>query len=53
MLADDDFWDYNNQVDLEAFSTKELYSKLADQSHQVVATIGGQKEQVSLWYMYI
>ena len=35
-------------MDLEAFSTKQLYSKLADQSHHVVATIGGQKEEVSL-----
>ena len=45
-IKNDDFWDYDGQVDLEAFSSKQLYTKLADQSHRVVSTIGGQKEQV-------
>ena len=51
VIKNDDFWDYDDQIDLEAFSTKQLYSKLADQSHHVVTTIGGQKEQVSLHYI--
>ena len=46
-MKKDDFWDYDDQMDLEAFSSGQLYSQLADQSHRVVASIGGQKEQVS------
>lgn len=43
---DDEFWDYDRQVDLEAFSTKQLFSELSDQSQRVVSTIGSQTEQV-------
>ncbi len=46
VTRDDEFWDYDDQIDLEAFSSQQLYSQLTNQSHRVVATIGGQKEQV-------
>ena len=44
--VDDDFWDYDRQVDLEAFSTKQLFSDLSNQSQHVISTIDSQKEQV-------
>ena len=47
MTKNDDFWDYDNQVDLEAFSTHQLFDELSAQSHRVMASIGGQSEQVS------
>ena len=46
MTHSDEFWDYDHQADLEAFSSRQLYQELADQSHRVVAAIGNQKEQV-------
>lgn len=46
----DDFWDYDKQVDLEAFSSKQLFSELSDQSQRVISTIGSQNEQVSCDY---
>lgn len=44
--VDDDFWDYDRQVDLEAFSTKQLFSDLSSQSQRVISTIDSQNEQV-------
>ena len=44
--VDDDFWDYDRQVDLEAFSTKQLFSDLSNQSQCVISTIDSQNEQV-------
>ena len=46
--VEDDFWDYDHQVDLEAFSSKQLFSELSDQSHRVISTIGFQNEQVGV-----
>lgn len=43
---DDDFWDYDRQVDLESFSTKQLFSDLSNQSQRVISTINTQNEQV-------
>ena len=43
---DDDFWDYDKQVDLEAFSSKSVYDTLAKQSRDVTQTIGKQKDEV-------
>ncbi len=48
VARENEFWDYDNQIDLEAFSSQQLYTQLANQSHRVVATIGGQKEQVDV-----
>ena len=45
---EDDFWDYDHQVDLEAFSSKQLFSELSCQSRRVISTIGSQNEQVSV-----
>ena len=46
--VDDDFWDYDRQVDLEAFSTKQLFSDLSNQSQCVISTIDSQNEQVCM-----
>lgn len=46
--VDDDFWDYDRQVDLEAFSTKQLFSDLSNQSQRVISTIDSQNEQVCM-----
>ena len=45
-VAGDEFWDYEHQADLEAFSSRQLYQQLADQSHRVVASISSQSDQV-------
>lgn len=42
----DNFWDYDRQVDLEAFSSKQLFNELSDQSKHVISTIDSQNEQV-------
>lgn len=46
--VDDDFWDYDRQVDLEAFSTKQLFGDLSNQSQRVISTIDSQNEQVCI-----
>ena len=48
VVNNDDFWDYDHQVDLEAFTTGCLYNKLTDQSNHIVTSIGDHKDQVSL-----
>ena len=45
-IKGDEFWDYNQQVDLEAFSTKEFYSSLSKQSSDVTSALARQKDQV-------
>ena len=42
----DEFWDYDQQVDLEAFTAGEFYSILAKQSRDMTAAISRQKDQV-------
>lgn len=42
----DEFWDYDQQVDMEAFSTKDFYSTLAKQTSDVTAALARQKDQV-------
>ena len=42
----DEFWDYDHQVDLEAFSTEEFYNYLSTQARQVTGELGRQKEEV-------
>ncbi|XP_013391352.1 uncharacterized protein LOC106159584 [Lingula anatina] len=44
-VKEDEFWDYDHQVDLEAFSTPELYDTLAKQSYEVTKQLGRQKEE--------
>ena len=43
----DEFWDYDQQVDLEAFSTKDFFSTLSKQSSDVTSALAKQKDQVS------
>ncbi len=45
-IKGDEFWDYNKQVDLEAFSSKEFYSTLTKQSSDVTSALARQKDQV-------
>lgn len=42
----DEFWDYNQQIDMEAFSTKDFYTTLAKQTSDVTAALARQKDQV-------
>ena len=43
----DEFWDYDQQVDLEGFTSGRLYGILAKQSREVTAAIARQKDQVN------
>ena len=45
-MKSDEFWDYEKQVDLEAFSCNEFYSILSKQSRDVTSSIARQKDQV-------
>ena len=44
----DEFWDYDQQVDLEGFTSGRLYGILAKQSREVTAAIARQKDQVRI-----
>ena len=44
----DEFWDYDQQVDLESFSTKDFYTTLAKQTSDITAALARQKDQVSM-----
>ena len=46
-VKSDEFWDYEQQVDLEAFSCNEFYSILSKQSRDVTSSIARQKDQVN------
>lgn len=47
-VKNDEFWDYDRQLDLEAFSSQTLYDVLSRQARDVTRNLGEQKEQVSL-----
>ena len=49
----DEFWDYDQQVDLEGFTSGRLYGILAKQSREVTAAIARQKDQVITVDIYI
>ena len=49
-MKSDEFWDYEKQVDLEAFSSNEFYSILSKQSRDVTSSIARQKDQVSHFF---
>lgn len=46
VVKGDEFWDYDQQVDMEAFSTKDFYSTLAKQTSDITAALARQKDQV-------
>lgn len=52
-VKNDEFWDYDRQVDLEGFSTKQLYDTLSKQSRGVTQTIGQHKDNVKQMYQRI
>ena len=41
-----EFWAYERQLDLEAFSSNEFFSILSKQSRDVTSSIARQKDQV-------
>lgn len=45
-VKNDEFWDYDRQLDLEAFSSHTLYDVLSRQARDVTRNLGEQKEQV-------
>ncbi|KAK6297050.1 hypothetical protein J4Q44_G00331920 [Coregonus suidteri] len=49
-LEADEFWDYEHQVDLEAFSTNTFYSILLKHSVSVTATLGQLRGEVKDLY---
>lgn len=42
----DEFWDYDQQVDLEGFNSRTLYDILARQSRDATQELGKQKDEV-------
>ncbi len=52
-MKNDDFWDYDRQVDLEAFNAPTVYDILSKQSRQVTRDLGKQKEEVKSLYQKI
>ena len=49
----DEFWDYDRQVDLEGFSSRRVYDTLARQSRNVTQTLAKQKDEVGMGYLLI
>ena len=43
----DEFWDYDQQIDMESFSTRDFYGTLAKQTSEVTAALARQKDQVA------
>ena len=52
-MKSDDFWDYSQQLDLEAFSAPTLYDILSTQARDVTQGLGKQKEEVSKAFIII
>ena len=46
-MKGDEFWDYDQQVDMEGFTSTDFFSILGKQSRDVTAAISRQKDQVS------
>ncbi|KAM8927680.1 uncharacterized protein RCH25_007931 [Pelodytes ibericus] len=49
-LVDDEFWDHEQQVDMECFNTHIFYDILLKQSLLVTAKLGHLKEEVKIYY---
>jgi len=52
-VKEDEFWDYEQQVDLEAFTASTLYDKLASQSHSITQNLARQKEEAKSLYQKV
>ena len=52
-VKEDEFWDYQEQVDLEAFTANTLYEKLASQSHTITQNLARQKEEAKALYQKV
>ena len=49
----DEYWDYDQQVDLEGFTSGRFYNILAKQSREVTGAIARQKDQAKQLYQKI
>ena len=45
-MKGDEYWDYDKQVDLEAFNSKTLYDILSRQSKETTQELARQKDEV-------
>ena len=48
----DEYWDYDKQVDLEAFNSKQLYDILSKQSRETTQELAKQKDEVHIELFY-
>ena len=49
-LLDDEFWDYDKQIDLESFSAQRVYDILTSQSHDMTLELGKIKDDAKNLY---
>ena len=49
-VKNDDFWDYDRQLDLEGFDSGRVYDTLDRQARGVTQTIGQHKDSMKLMY---
>ncbi|XP_063797843.1 uncharacterized protein LOC134965294 [Pseudophryne corroboree] len=49
-IADDEFWDYEQQIDMESFNAHMFYDILLKQSFLVTSKLGQLKEEVKVFY---
>ena len=52
-MKGDEFWDYDQQVDMEGFNSSDFFSILGKQSRDVTAAISRQKDQVSVYRTWL